>query len=160
VQIAKSLGAHVTAVCSTRNVGQSEALGADRVIDYTKDDFTREREQYDLLIDIAGSKSFRACKRVLKQNARFVVIGGPMRTPLVGPLGHVGAVMLSSIAGSRKGTFFIASFNRPDMDTLRQLVESGAVRPVIEETYPFDQIGEALRKMGSGHVAGKLVVTI
>src|SRR6478672_1511790 len=160
VQIAKSLGAHVTAVCSTRNVGQSQTLGADRVIDYTEDDFTREREQYDVLIDIAGSKSFRACKRVLKQNARFVVIGGPMRTRLVGPLGHVGAVKLSSIAGSRKATFFVASFNRADMDTLRDMLESGAVRPVIEETYPFDQIAEALRKMGSGHVAGKLVVTI
>jgi NADPH:quinone reductase-like Zn-dependent oxidoreductase len=97
---------------------------------------------------------------VLKQNARFVVIGGPMRTRLVGPLGHVGAVKVSSIAGSRKATFFIASFNRADMDTLRELVEGGAVRPVIEEIYPFEEIGEALRKMGSGHVAGKLVVTI
>jgi len=160
IQIAKSLGAQVTAVCSTRNVEQSRALGADRVIDYTKDDFTRDREQYDVLLDIAGSKSFRSCKRVLKPDARFVIIGGPMSTPLLGPLGHVGAVKLTSIGSSRKTVFFIASFNRADMDTLRDLLESGAVRPVIDEIYPFEKIGDALRKIGTGHVPGKLVVTI
>jgi NADPH:quinone reductase-like Zn-dependent oxidoreductase len=160
IQIAKSLGAHVTAVCSTRNVEQSRSLGADRVIDYTKDDFTRDPEQYDVLLDIAGSKSFRACKRVLKPDARFVIIGGPMSTPLLGPLGHIGAVKLTSIGGSRKTMFFIASFNRADMDTLRDLVETGAVRPVVDEIYPLEKIGDALRKIGTGHVPGKLVVTI
>ena len=160
VQIAKSLGAHVTAVCSTRNVEQSRALGADRVIDYTKDDFTREREQYDVLLDVAGSKSFRACKRVLKKDARFVIIGGPMSTPLLGPMGHIGAVKLSSIGGSRKTMFFIAAFNRADMDTLRDMLGSGALRPVIDEIYPFEKIGDALRKIGTGHVPGKLVVRI
>jgi NADPH:quinone reductase-like Zn-dependent oxidoreductase len=160
IQIAKSLGAHVTAVCSTRNVQQSRSLGADRVIDYTKDDFTRDREQHDVLLDIAGSKSFRACKRVLKANARLVIIGGPMSTPLLGPLGHIGAMKLASIGGSRKTVFFIASFNRADMDTLRDMLESGAVRPVIDEIYPFEKVGDALRAIGTGHVPGKLVVTI
>jgi NADPH:quinone reductase-like Zn-dependent oxidoreductase len=160
IQVAKSLGAHVTAVCSTRNVEQSRALGADRVIDYTNDDFTREQEQYDVLLDIAGSKSFRACKRVLKPGARFVVIGGPMGTPLVGPLGHIAAVKISSLGNRRKTKFFIASFNRADMDTLREMLESGAIRPVVDEIYPFEKIGDALRKLGTGHVPGKLVVTI
>jgi NADPH:quinone reductase-like Zn-dependent oxidoreductase len=160
VQIAKSLGAHVTAVCSTRNVEQSRSVGADRVIDYTKDDFTREREQYDVLLDVAGSKSFRACKRVLKKDARFVIIGGPMGTPLLGPMGHIGAVKLSSVGGSRKTMFFIAAFSRADMDTLRDMLGSGALRPVIDEIYPFERIGDALRKIGTGHVPGKLVVTI
>src|SRR3954453_9907705 len=160
IQIAKSLGAHVTAVCSTRNVEQSRSLGADRVIDYTKDDFTRDPEQYDVLLDIAGSRSFRACKRVLKPDARFVIIGGPMSTPLLGPLGHVGAVKLTSIGSSRKTVFFIASFNRADMDTLPDMLGSGALRPVIDEIYPFERIGDALRKIGTGHVPGKLVVTI
>src|SRR4051794_28341255 len=130
IQVAKSLGARVTAVCSTANVEQSRALGADRVVDYVKDDFTREREQYDVLLDIAGTKSFRACKRVLKKDARLVIIGGPMSTPLVGPLGHVAAVKLSSIVGSRKTMFFIANFNRADMDTLRDMLETGALKPV------------------------------
>jgi NADPH:quinone reductase-like Zn-dependent oxidoreductase len=160
VQIAKSLGAHVTAVCSTRNVDQSTELGADRVIDYTKDDFTREQERYDVLLDIAGSKSFRACKRVLKPNARFVMIGGPMNTPLVGPLGHLAAVKLSSIVDSRKAAFFIASFNRGDMETLASMLEDGTIRPVVDEVYPFDKIGDALAKIGTGHVRGKLVVAV
>src|SRR4051794_26970999 len=158
IQIAKSLGAQVTAVCSTRNVEQSRALGADRVIDYTKDDFTREREQYDVLLDVAGSRSFRACKRVLKPKARLVIIGGPMSTPLLGPLGHIGAVKLSSLGGSRKTMFFIASLNRADMDTLRDLLATGGVKPVIDEIYPFEKIGDALHTIGAGHVAGKLVV--
>jgi len=160
VQIAKAYGPEVTAVTSTPNLDLARSLGADHAVDYTREDFTRSGERYDVIFDNAGTRGWRACKRVLKQNARFVVIGGPMRTPLVGPLGHVGAVKVSSIAGSLKATFFVASFNRADMDTLRDMLESGAVRPVIEETYPFDQIAEALRKMGSGHVAGKLVVTI
>jgi NADPH:quinone reductase-like Zn-dependent oxidoreductase len=160
IQVAKALGAHVTAVCSTRNVEQSRTLGADRVIDYTKEDFTREQEQYDVLLDIAGSKSWRACKRVMKPDARFVMIGGPMDTPLVGPLGHLAAVKLASIGSSRKAAFFIAKFNRDDMNELRDLLASGTIRPVIDEIYPFEKIGDALRKLGTGHVQSKLVVAI
>jgi NADPH:quinone reductase-like Zn-dependent oxidoreductase len=160
IQIAKALGADVTAVCSTRNVEQSQALGADRVIDYTKNDFTREPQQYDVLLDIAGSKSFRACKRIMKPDARFMMIGGPMSTPLLGPLGHIAAVKLTSIGSGRRAMFFIAKFNRDDMDELRDLLANGTIRPVVDEVYPFEKIGDALRTMGSGHVQGKLVVTI
>jgi len=160
IQIAKSRGADVTAVCSTRNVDQSRELGADRVVDYTKTDFTRERERYDVLLDVAGSKSFRACKRVLQPDARFVVIGGPMNTPVVGPLGHIAAVKLSSLAGSRKTVFYVTRFNREDMDALRDMLESGTLRPVVDEVYGFEDIGAALRRMGAGHVSGKLVVTL
>jgi NADPH:quinone reductase-like Zn-dependent oxidoreductase len=160
IQIGKGLGAHVTAVCSTRNVEQSRTLGADRVIDYTKQDFTREQAQYDVLLDIAGSRSWRACKRVLKPKARFVIVGGPMSTPLVGPLGHIAAVKLASFGRSRKAVFFIANFNRDDMDELRDLLASGTIRPVIDEIYPFEKIGEALRKLGTGHVRSKLVVSV
>jgi NADPH:quinone reductase-like Zn-dependent oxidoreductase len=160
IQIAKALGAHVTAVCSTRNAEQARALGADRVIDYTKDDFTREQSQYDVLLDIAGSKPWRACKRVLKPDARFVIIGGPMGTPLVGPMGHIAAVKLASIGSSRKAIFFIAKFNRDDMDELRDLLASGTIRPVIDEVFPFEKIGDALRKLGTGHVRSKLAVAV
>jgi NADPH:quinone reductase-like Zn-dependent oxidoreductase len=160
VQIAKALGADVTAVCSTRNVAQARELGADRVVDYTKDDFTRSGEQYDLILDIAGSRSWRACRRVLKPGGRVVLVGGPMRTPLVGPMGHLAWMKLASIGSSRKAVFFIAKFGRADMDTLRELVASGKVRPVVDRVYPFGEIGDALREMGRGHVQGKLVATV
>ncbi len=161
VQIAKALGADVTAVCSTRNVDLVRSLGADRVIDYTKEDFTRSGERFDLILDIAGSKSWSACKRVMKPRARLVIVGGPATTPLLGPLGHVIGVRLASLLGrGRKAVFFVAKFNLEDMVVLRELLEDGRVKPVVERRYELDEIGEALRYMGEGHVQGKLVVTV
>jgi NADPH:quinone reductase-like Zn-dependent oxidoreductase len=160
IQIAKALGAHVTAVCSTRNVEQARSLGADEVIDYSKRDFTRTGERYDLILDVAGSKSWRACKRVLARDGRLVIVGGPGDTLLLGPLAHIAATKLMSLGSSRKTPFFIAKFNRADMDFLRDLLADGKIRPVIDRRYAFGEIGDALREMGKGHVQGKLVVTI
>jgi NADPH:quinone reductase-like Zn-dependent oxidoreductase len=160
VQIAKALGAHVTAVCSTRNVEIARTLGADRVVDYTKEDFTRTGESYDLLLDIAGSKSWSACKRVLEPNGILVMVGAEPRSRLLGPLGHTLWLRLRAMLSRRRATFFIAKFNRPDMAVLRELCESGKIRPVVDERYDLSQIGDALRSMGEGHVQGKLVVTI
>jgi NADPH:quinone reductase-like Zn-dependent oxidoreductase len=160
VQIAKALGAHVTAVCSTRNVEIARTLGADRVVDYTKEDFTRTGESYDLLLDIAGSKSWSACKRVLAPNGILVMVGAEPRSRLLGPLGHTLWLRLRAMLSRRRATFFIAKFNRPDMAVLRELCESGKIRPVVDERYDLSQIGDALRSMGEGHVQGKLVVTI
>jgi NADPH:quinone reductase-like Zn-dependent oxidoreductase len=160
VQIAKALGAHVTAVCSTRNVELARSLGADRVLDYTKEDFTRSGERYDLLLDIAGSKSWSACKRALEPNGILVMIGAPPRGRLLGPLGHTRRLRLGAMLSRRRATFFIAKFNRPDMHVLRELCESGKMKPVVERSYALSEIGEALRYMGTGHVQGKLVVTI
>ena len=160
VQVAKALGAEVTAVCSTRNVELVQSLGADRVIDYSKEDFTRTGERHDVLLDIAGSKSWFACRRVLRPHARVVVIGAPATTPLVGPLGHIAAVRVASLASSRKAVFFVAKLNRPDLETLRELVEAGKVSPVIEGCYELEEIADALRLMGRGHVQGKLVLTV
>jgi NADPH:quinone reductase-like Zn-dependent oxidoreductase len=160
VQIAKALGAEVTAVCSSRNVDLVGSLGADRVVDYTKEDFTRAGQRYDVLLDIAGSKSWRKCKRVLEPGASLVIVGGPMGGPFLGPLGHVIRTRLAAIAGRRKVVFFIAKFNRPDMNVLRELVEAGKVRPVVERRYDLAQAPEALRYMGEGHVQSKLVITV
>jgi NADPH:quinone reductase-like Zn-dependent oxidoreductase len=160
IQIAKALGAHVTAVCSTRNVEQARSLGADEVIDYAKRDFTRAGERYDLILDIAGSKSWRACKRVLAEEGRLVIVGGPGDTPLLGPLAHIASMKLMSLGSSRKTSFFIAKFNRADMDLLRDLLADGKIRPVIDRRYGFAEIGDALREMGEGHVRGKLVVIV
>ena len=162
VQVAKALGAGtVTAVCSTRNVEQARELGADRVIDYTKDDFTKSGERYDVIVDIAGSKSWRRIRRVLQPNGRLVMVGAQAnRNPLIGPLGHVLRTQLASRFTRQKAVFFIAKFNRPDMETLRELLESRKVKPVIERVYPFAKISEALRVMGEGHARAKLVVTL
>jgi NADPH:quinone reductase-like Zn-dependent oxidoreductase len=162
VQIAKALGAgKVTAVCSTQNVEQAAELGADRVIDYTKDDFTKSDERYDLIVDIAATKPWRRLRRALKANGTYVLVGSPILTPLVGPLGRTIRLWLASrFDRSHTFAFFIASFNKPDMETLRELLASGAVKPVIERVYPFAQLVDALEYMGEGHARGKLVVTV
>jgi NADPH:quinone reductase-like Zn-dependent oxidoreductase len=159
VQIAKAFGAKVTAVCSAQNVEHARSLGADHVIDYTKDDFTRSNQQYDLLLDIAGSQSWFKCRRVLKPEATVVIIGGP-RTPLIGPLGHVIRMKLASLGSKRTVVFFIAQFNREDMLALKDLLETGKVKPFVEKTYPLAQIADAMRHFGAGHVQGKIVVTV
>jgi NADPH:quinone reductase-like Zn-dependent oxidoreductase len=160
VQIAKALGAEVTAVCSTRNVEQALSLGADRVVDYTQDDFTRSEERYDVMIDVAGSKSWSECRRVLNRDAKLVLVGAPRGNPLLGPLGRIARLRVASLRGSQEVVFFIAKFNKPDMATLRELVESGSVRPVVERRYRLSETAAALRAMGEGHLQGKLVIAV
>jgi len=123
VQIAKALGAEVTAVCSTGNVDLARSIGADHVIDYNKEDFTRGDRRYDLLLDIAGSRSWSACKRVLDPQATFVMAGGPKTNRLLGPLGHLVKLRLAAVGSGRKVIFFIAKFNKADM--LRDILPQG-----------------------------------
>jgi len=160
VQIAKALGAEVTAVCSTRNVEQARSLGADHVIDYSREDFTRSGGRYDLLFDNAGSRSWSACRRVLEPRATLVLIGAPKADPFLGPLRHVVRIRLASMRGSQKAVFFIAKFNKPDMAVLRELVEAGRVKPVVERRYELSEVADALRYMGEGHAQGKIVITV
>lgn len=159
VQIAKAFGAQVTAVCSTRHVACARALGADRVFDYTKEDFTRSGNKYDLLFDVNGRRWWFDYKRVLKPNARVVIAGGP-RTPLIGPLSHVMQMKLASLGSKQSAVFFIAKFTRQDMLYLRDLVESGKVKPFVERVYPLNQTREAMRYLGEGHAQGKIVVKV
>jgi len=160
VQIAKALGAEVTAVCSTRNVEEARSLGADRVVDYTRDDFTRSDVRADVMIDVAGSRSWSECRRVLAPNATLVIVGGPRGNPVFGPLGRIARLRVASLRGSQKAVFFIAKFNKPDMATLRELVESGSVKPVVERRYALSETAAALRAMGEGHMRGKLVIAV
>ena len=125
IQVAKSFGAEVTAVCRTRNVDQARALGADRVIDYTQENFTKSGRRYDLLFDVAGSRSWSECKRVLTPEATLVMVGAPKGGRLLGPLGHIVKVRLAALRSSQKVVFFIAKFNKPDMEVLRELLEAG-----------------------------------
>jgi NADPH:quinone reductase-like Zn-dependent oxidoreductase len=159
VQIAKVLGAEVTAVCSTRNVEQAHSLGADHVIDYTREDFTRGGRRYDVILDVAGSKSWSQCRRVLSPNATLVMVGGT-GSRLLGPLGHVAKMLVASLRGSQRAVFFVAKPNGPDLDVLRELVESEKVKPVVERRYELAEVADAIRYMGQGHVRGKLVITV
>jgi NADPH:quinone reductase-like Zn-dependent oxidoreductase len=159
VLIAKALGAEVTAVCSTRNVEQARALGADHVIDYTREDFTRSGRRHDVILDVAGSKSWSQCRRVLNPHATLVIVGGPKHR-FLGPLGHIAKVRLAALRGSQKAVFFIAKWNKPDMDVLCELLESGNVKPVVERRYALSEVADALRYMGEGHAQGKLVINV
>jgi NADPH:quinone reductase-like Zn-dependent oxidoreductase len=157
VQVAKALGAHVTAVCSTRNVEQTRALGADRVVDYTREDFTREGERYDLIVDVAGGHSWSALRRVLQPEGRLVIVGAHGSR---GQLRHLAATWLTSRLGKHTVRFFVASFNKEDLQTLADLLESGKLKPAIDRTYELAEAQDALRTFGEGHVRGKLVLTI
>jgi NADPH:quinone reductase-like Zn-dependent oxidoreductase len=161
VQIAKALGAEVTAVCSTRNVDQARALGADVVVDYTRDDFTRTGRRYDLILDIAGSRRWSDCRRVLHSEGAVVLAGASSRrSAALGPLGHIARMRVASIRGGPKVVFFIAKPNKSDLEVLREMLESGRVTPVIERTYDLSETGAALRLLGEGHARGKLVITV
>jgi NADPH:quinone reductase-like Zn-dependent oxidoreductase len=159
VPIARWLGADVTAVCSSRNVEQARSLGADRVIDYTRDDFTRSGERYDLIYDIVGSRSWGEYKRVLDPNGRLVLVGGTRSNRWVGPMGPILKLLLTSLGGRPKLVPMVAKRSPEDLVTLADLVATGNVRPVIEQ-YPLSQAAEALRYLGEGHARGKIVVTI
>jgi NADPH:quinone reductase-like Zn-dependent oxidoreductase len=160
VQIAKALGAEVTAVCSTRNVDLARSLGADHVVDYTREDFTRSDRRYDLLFDVAGSRSWSACRRVLNPKATFVVVGAPKGSRLLGPLGRIAKLLLAGLPSSRKVVFFIAKFNKADLEVLRELLESGKVIPVVDRRYELREAADALRYLEEGHAQGKIVLTM
>ena len=160
VQIAKALGGEVTAVCSTGNVEIARSLGADHVIDYTREDFTRSDRRYDLMLDVAGGRSWSACKRVLNPQATVVLVGGPKKNRLLGPIGHVATFRLAAIGSGRKLVFFIAKFNKPDMENLRELLESGKMRSVVDRRYELSEIADALGYIGEGHARGKIVLTV
>jgi NADPH:quinone reductase-like Zn-dependent oxidoreductase len=160
VQIAKAFGAEVTAVCSTGNVDRARSLGADRVVDYRREDFTRNGERYDLLLDVAGGRSWRDYKRVLKPEATYVLVGSMKKTPLLGPVGHLVKVRLATLRASQTFKFFIAKLNAQDLLVMNELIESGQVTPSVERTYPLSETADALRYLGEGHAQAKIAITV
>lgn len=152
VQIAKALGAEVTGVCSTKNVEMVKSLGADHVVDYTREDFTRGGVRYDLLLDTIGNRSLRACRRVLAPKAVYVFIGGPMW--------HLAASMLARPFVSQDVKAVVAKRSSADLEFLAALTEDGKVTPVIDRTYKLDQVADAIRYLEEGHACGKVVITI
>ncbi len=158
VQIAKSFGAEVTGVCSTRNLDLVRSIGADRVIDYTKEDFTRTGERYDLVCDIAAYHSISDYKRILNPNGTCVIVG--LRDKLIRRLLYFALLGRLVPKGGRKFVFFIAEANRADLLTLKELLEAGKVAPVIDRRYPLNEAAEAIRYVEQEHARGKVVITV
>lgn len=156
VQIAKALGAEVTGVCSGKNADLVGSLGADHVVDYALEDFTESGQRYDVVFDLIGNHSLRACRRALAPNGRLVLSSGPP-SPVIRRL--LAAVTLSPFM-QKKMVPLLQTPNSDDLETLTQLVEAGAVTPVIDRTYPLHHAAEALRRQGEGHMRGKTVITI
>ena len=157
VQIAKSFGAEVTAVCSTTKVDTARAIGADHCIDYTREDFTQGGQRYDLIIAANAYHSIFDYRRALTQNGIYVMAGGGgwvqiIQGMLLGPL--------LSLMGSRKTRFFMANINPKDLVFLKDLLAAGKVVPVIDRRYPLSEVAEALRYLEEGHAKGKVVMTV
>ena len=161
IQIARALGASVDAVCSSPNAELVRSIGADDVIDYAGEDFTRSGRRYDVLLDIAGSRPVFACRRVLTRRGTLVLIGGPTGRWLQ-PAGHVFAALAMAPLVSQRialADTVSCTAKKQILMTLTTLIEDGKVTPVISRTYPFQDIQEAVRYQEQGHVPGKVVVT-
>ena len=160
VQIAKALGAEVTAVCSTRNVATARSIGADRVIDYTQEDFTKGAQRYDLIIDNVGSHSLSDYRHVLTPKGILVMVGAPSDEPWLGPLSASIKAALFSPFVSQKLSFFLADLNHDDLNILAQLAASGKLTPVIDRRYPLGETAAAIGYVEAGHARGKVVITV
>lgn len=156
VQIAKSFGAEVTGVCSTRKLDMVRSIGADQVIDYTQEDFFKNGERYDLILDAAAYRSIFDYKRALSPKGIYVLVGGSMaqlfRAMLLGPW--------ISMTGSNKMGVLTAKANKKDLLFVKELLEAGKVKPVIDRRYPLNEVAEALRYLEEGHAQGKVVITV
>ena len=160
VQIAKSYGAEVTGVCSGRNVALVKSLGADHVIDYTREDFTRGSQRYDLIVDNVGTHSLWAYRRVLNPQGTLVMVGGPNEGRWIGALSGALKAMLVAPFVSQKMGFFLAQLDHEDLDLLRDLIQSGKITPVVDRHYQLSEAADALRYLEAGHARGKVVITL
>jgi NADPH:quinone reductase-like Zn-dependent oxidoreductase len=159
VQIAKAFGADVTGVTSTDNVEMVRSIGADQVIDYTRDDFTRSGQRYDLILDIGAKRPLWKYRRVLEPNGTLVLVGGSAGR-WIGPVARaLGALVLSRFVGQTLRPF-LSDVNKADLLALKELVEAGKVTAVIDRTYPLSETAEAIRYVETGQVTGKVVITV
>jgi len=159
VQIAKWLGAEVTGVCSTRNVDLVRSLGADQVIDYTREDFTSGGRRYDLILDNVMNHSSSDCRRVLTPNGMLILNNGTSGGRWFGTIGRMAGAMLMSRFVDQQ--LRVASLPRvEDLPLIKQLVDEGKLRPVIDQTFPLGETAEALRYLGAGHARGKVIITV
>jgi len=154
VQIAKSFGAEVTGVCSTKNVNMIRSIGADHVIDYTQEDFTQSGQSYDLILDNVANRSFSDCRRALTPRGTLIPNSGHAG------MGYIVKAFVRSAFVLQQGRPFISTPNTEDLVVLKELIETGKVTPVIDRTYRLSETPEALGYVGEGHARGKVVITI
>ena len=160
VQIAKAFGAHVTGVCSTAKVEMVRSIGADHVIDYTKEDFAEGDQRYDVVLDIGGNSSLSRLRHALTPQGTLVIVGGEGGGRWLGGTDRqLRALVLSRFVGQKLGTF-VNKENHEDLIVLKELIESGKVTPVIDRTYPLAEVPEAIRYLEEGHARGKVVITV
>ena len=160
VQIAKSLGADVTGVCSTRNVEMVRSIGADRVIDYTQEDFTKSGRRYDLFFDCVGNHSLSASRRVLNPNGICVMAGAPNDGTVTSLLTRFMGALVLSLFVRQKLVPFLARSTKEDLNVIGELMASGKVKPVIDRRYGLSEVPEAFRYLEEGHARGKVVITL
>jgi NADPH:quinone reductase-like Zn-dependent oxidoreductase len=160
VQIAKAFGAHVTGVCSTAKVVMVRSIGADHVIDYTREDFAEGEQRYGLVLDIGGNSSLTRLRRALTPQGTLVIVGGEGGGRWLGGTDRqLRAMMLSPFVGQNLGTF-VNKENYEDLIVLKELIESGKITPIIDRTYPLGEVPEAIRYLEEGHARGKVVITM
>jgi NADPH:quinone reductase-like Zn-dependent oxidoreductase len=160
VQIAKYFGAEVTGVCSTRNVDMVQSIGADQVSDYTREDFRSQSERYDLIFQLAGTRSPSDCRRALTPKGTLVLSSGESSGRWIGPVNRmIKALVLAPFVSQKVGAF-LAKPNREDLQLLRELIEDGKLTPVIDRTYSLNEVPEAIRYLEEGHARGKVAVTV
>jgi NADPH:quinone reductase-like Zn-dependent oxidoreductase len=160
VQVAKSFGAEVTGVCSTRNVEMVRSIGADRVIDYTQEDFTKMEQRYDLFFDCVGNHSLSGCLRVLNPKGICVMVGEMSGRGIVGLLSRIVSAMVLSRFISKKLIVFLAKPNKQDVNAIRGLMAAGKVKPVIDKSYRLSEVPEAIRYLEQKHARGKVVINL
>src|SRR5437899_1065458 len=158
VQIAKSFGAEVTAVTNTQNLDLVRSLGADHVIDYTKEDFTKNGQRYDLICDIAASHSISDYKRIMNPNGIFVLVG--FKDKIIMRLLYFAIRKRFASRGDKKFVFFIAKSNQEDLVTLKELMEAGKIVPVIDRRYTLSETAQAIKHLEEGNVRGKVIITM
>jgi NADPH:quinone reductase-like Zn-dependent oxidoreductase len=160
VQIAKSYGAEVTGVCSTGNVEMVRSIGADQVVDYTQDDFTKSGQRYDIILDAVGNHSLSACRRILNPKGILVMAGGTAGRWMIGPLTSGIRASVVSPFVSQNMVGILARPNREDLTILGVLMATGKVTPVIDRRYSLSEVPEAIRYLETGHARGKVVITL
>jgi NADPH:quinone reductase-like Zn-dependent oxidoreductase len=160
VQIARSFGADVTGVCSARNVDMVRSIGADRVIDYTREDFTRSGQRYDLIFDAVGNHSLSACRHILNSKGTLIMAGGSAGRWMIGPLTRSFAALVLSRLGSRKFMGLLAKGSKEDLTTMCDLMKARKITPVIDRSYSLSEVPEAIRYLEQGHARGKVVIAV
>ncbi len=160
VQMAKAMGAHVTAICSTRHVETMQSIGADRIVDYTTTDIAEIGEQFDVILDNVGNRTPSTMRKLLVPGGRWVIVSGPKKSNWWGPLPYVARSLASFLFGSRKAAMFVASENAADLRVMAEMLENGQVVPVIDRRFRLDQASDALRYLGEGHSKGKSVIVV